>query len=182
MSDILTARKNIYNGEYRFHCKNGCWSFFNAVQLKCYILAKIIKKEFIHKSLGEKSLSSYHFKTLMFYMIEDTPAEFWVKHNLLYCLHHILKRMLIWVERGVCPNYFIPGENMSEGRISEQMQLQLCGLLRRLIDANFKYLVTITSDLLGERYQEALVSGVQASTYILSGDLSCKLIVHEPAR
>ena len=155
---------------------------FNAVQLKCYILAKMIKKEFIHKSLGEKSLSSYHFKTLMFYMIEETPAEFWVKHNLLYCLQHILKRMLIWVERGVCPNYFIPGENMFEGKISEQMQLQLCGLLRRLIDANFKYLVTIISDDLGERYQEALDSGVQASRYMRSGDLCFKDILHIYAR
>ena len=150
---------------------------FNAVQLKCYILAKMIKKEFIHKPLGEKSLSSYHFKTLMLYMIEETPAEFWAEHNLLYCLHHILKRMLILVERGNCPNYFIPGENMFEGRISEQMQLQLCGLLRRLIDANFKYLVTVTSDFLGKRYQEALVSGVPTFLNILVDNMYCKLIM-----
>ena len=142
----------------------------------------MIKKEFIHKSFGEKSLSSYHFKTLMFYMIEETPAQFWVEHNLLYCLHHILKRMLIWVERGGCPNYFIPGENMFEGRISEQMQLQLCGLLKQIIDAKFRYLVTIKSDLLGERYREALVSGVQASRYIPYGDLYCKCIMTNLAR
>ena len=154
---------------------------FNAVQLKCYILAKMIKKEIIHKSLGEKSLSSYHFKTLMFYMIEETPAEFWVEHNLLYCLHHILKRMLIMVGRGVCPNYFIPGENMFEGRISEQMQFKLCGLLRRLIDAKFKYLVTIVTDNLGDRYQEALVSGVQAYRFPSVGDFHCKISMHGSA-
>ncbi|MEW8544989.1 MAG: tetratricopeptide repeat protein, partial [Candidatus Thiodiazotropha sp.] len=85
-----------------------------------------------------------------------------------------LKRMLIWVERGDCPNYFIPGENMFEGRISEEMQRNLCGLLRRIIDANFKYLVSIKSDDLGDRYQEALVSGVLSSRYNTLGDLSCK--------
>ena len=148
---------------------------FNAVQLMCYILAKMIKKEFIHKSLGEKSLSSYHFKTLMFYMIEETPAEFWVKHNLLYCLHHILKRMLVWVERGNCPNYFIPGENMFEGRISEQMQLQLCGLLRQLIDAKFKYLVTIATDGLGDKYQEALYPGLQPYRCPPYGNVRCAI-------
>ena len=146
---------------------------FNDVQSKCYILAKIIKKEFIHKSLGEKSLSSYHFKTLMFYMIEETPAEFWVEHNLLYCLHHSLKRMLIWVERGNCPNYFIPGENMFEGRISEQMQLQLCGVLRRIIDAKFQYLVTVATDELRDRYQDVLYSGLQAYRCPLFGKIHC---------
>ena len=49
---------------------------FNSVHLKCYILLKMMKKERVHKSLGEKSLTSYHFKTCMLYMIENTPGEF----------------------------------------------------------------------------------------------------------
>ena len=98
---------------------------FNSVQLKCYVLLKMIKKERIHKALGEKSLTSYHFKTSMLYMIENTPAEFWTEENLLVCVHHCLRQMLLWVETGVCPNYFIPEENMFDGRIFGQVRCRL---------------------------------------------------------
>ena len=133
---------------------------FNAVQLKCYILLKMIKREKIHKTLGEKSLTSYHFKTCMLYMIENTPAEFWRKKNLLVCLYHCLKEMLECVETGECPNYFIPEENMFEGKISKQMQQKLCDILSRILAADFKFLLHIKSDDLGKKFEEALVSKV----------------------
>ena len=131
---------------------------FNAVQLKCYILLKMIKREKIHTTLGEKSLTSYHFKTCMLYMIENTPAEFWRKKNLLVCLYHCLKKMLECVETGECPNYFIPEENMFEGKISKQMQQKLCDILNRILAADFKFLVHIKSDDLGKEFEEALLS------------------------
>ena len=40
-------------------------SHFNSVQLKCYVLLKIIKKELISKAVGENCLTSYHCKTFM---------------------------------------------------------------------------------------------------------------------
>ena len=133
---------------------------FNVVQLKCYILLKMIKREKIHKTLGEKSLTSYHFKTCMLYMIENTPTEFWRKNNLLVCLYHCLKEMLECVETGQCPNYFIPEENMFEGKISKQMQQKLCDILNHVLATDFKFLLHIKSDNLGKEFEEALVSRV----------------------
>ena len=138
---------------------------FNSVQLKCYILLKMIKKERIHKYLGEKSLTSYHFKTCMLYMIENTPAEFWTEENLLLCLQHCLHQMLVWVETGVCPNYFIPEENMFEGRVSRHMQIRICDILRLILSADFKFLLTIETDMLGIRLQESLELGIIAPGY-----------------
>ena len=138
---------------------------FNSVQLKCYILLKMIKKERIHKYLGEKSLTSYHFKTCMLYMIENTPAEFWTEENLLVCLQHCLHQMLVWVETRVCPNYFIPEENMFEGRVSRHMQIRICDILRLILSADFKFLLTIETDMLGIRLQESLELGIIAPGY-----------------
>ena len=137
---------------------------FNSVQLKCYVLLKMIKKEKVHATLGEKSLTSYHFKTCMLYMIESTPAEFWVEDNLPACLYNILCKMLRWVETGECPNYFIPKENMFEGRLTNQQQGKLSNLLRNLLSVDFKFLLDIKCDMLGERLQEGLASG--GFTYI----------------
>ena len=130
---------------------------FNAVQLKCYILLKMIQKEKIDKIVGKKSLTSYHFKTCMLYLIENTPAEFWRNENLLVCLHNCLKQMLVCVEKRDCPNYFIPGENMFEGRISGRMQNKLSDVLRRILSADFKFLLDIKSGDLGNEFQRALV-------------------------
>ena len=138
---------------------------FNSVQLKCYILLKMIKKERIHKYLGKKSLTSYHFKTCMLYMIENTPAGFWTEENLLFCLRHCLHQMLVWAETGVCPNFFVPAENIFDGRISRQMQIKICEILRLILSANFKFLLSIKTERLGIRYQEAIESGIITSRY-----------------
>ena len=132
---------------------------FNSVQLKCYILLKMIKRERIHATLGEKSLTSYHIKTCILYMIENTPAEFWVEDNLLACLYNILYKMQRWVEAGECPNYFIPRENMFEGRLTSQLQVQLSNLLRQLLSMDLKLLLDIKCDMLGKKLQVALYFG-----------------------
>ena len=41
-------------------------STFNSVQMKCYILLKLINKEVIKPNIKEKTLTSYHCKTCMF--------------------------------------------------------------------------------------------------------------------
>ena len=45
---------------------------FNSVQLKCYILLKIIKKELIQQYIKEDTLTSYHLKTCMLYTLWKT--------------------------------------------------------------------------------------------------------------
>ena len=59
---------------------------FNSVQLKCYILLKIIKKELIKQEIKEDTLTSYHLKTCMLYILENTPSELWVPENLVDCV------------------------------------------------------------------------------------------------
>ena len=85
---------------------------FNSVQLKCYILLKIIKKELIKQYIKEDTLTSYHLKTCMLYILENTPGELWVRENLVGCVIMCLRQIHLWIREEKIPNYFIPGENM----------------------------------------------------------------------
>ena len=124
---------------------------FNSVQFKCFILLKMISKEIIHKSVAD-SLSSYHIKTCMFFVIENTLCEFWKPENLLVCISLCLRKLLEWVNAKYCPNYFIPEENMFDRRIHGTVRLRLQGVLQQLVSADCKFLSDIQCDGVGERF------------------------------
>ena len=123
---------------------------FNSVQLKCFILLKLFKKEIIPYFIKEESITSHHCKTCMLYLIENTPAEFWTPDNLLSCFISCLKLLAVWVEQGNCPNYFLPRENMFEGKIYGDLQADLYETLQKLLSADCSFLVSIKCDKLGQ--------------------------------
>ena len=98
---------------------------FNSVQLKCYILLKIIKKELIKQHIKEDTLTSYHLKTCMLYILENTPSELWVPENLVGCLIMCLRQIHLWIRDEKIPNYFIPGENMLERITKPELRRKL---------------------------------------------------------
>ena len=98
---------------------------FNSVQLKCYILLKIIKKELIKQYIKEDTLTSYHLKTCMLYILENTPSELWVPENLVSCLIMCLRQIHLWIRDEKIPNYFIPGENMLDRITTPELRRNL---------------------------------------------------------
>ena len=98
---------------------------FNSVQLKCYILLKIIKKELIKQYIKEDTLTSYHLKTCMLYILENTPSELWVPENLVGCLIMCLRQIHLWIRDEKIPNYFIPEENMLDRITKPELRRKL---------------------------------------------------------
>ena len=98
---------------------------FNSVQLKCYILLKIIKKELIKQHIKEDTLTSYHLKTCMLYILENTRSELWVPENLVGCLIMCLRQIHLWIRDEKIPNYFIPGENMLDRITKPELRQKL---------------------------------------------------------
>ena len=98
---------------------------FNSVQLKCYILLKIIKKELIKQYIKEDTLTSYHLKTCMLYILENTPSELWVPENLVGCLIICLRQIHLWIRDERIPNYFIPEENMFDRITQPELRRKL---------------------------------------------------------
>lgn len=133
----------------------------NPVQFKCYVLLKLLKKNIICHIVGEESLTSYHCKTCLFYMIENTSEDFWRPENLLTCCVSCLEQLADWTEEGVCPNYFIPEENMFERRVNGQLRIKLHDALSRLLQSKCQFLIGIQTDGICKRLRNACSDTVQ---------------------
>ncbi|KAL5007368.1 hypothetical protein ScPMuIL_016174 [Solemya velum] len=101
---------------------------------KCYILLKLLKNEIGNEmpSLG-KTLCSYHLKTLMFWIVEETGIKFWSEHSLVDCLLFALRRLLEWIENGYIPHYFFRDNNLFESETGTRKQMDLIRVLRKLV-------------------------------------------------
>ena len=130
---------------------------FNSVQLKCYVLLKQVKKEILQRLMNQESLSSYHCKTCMFYIIEITPSSFWVPENVFQCLVASIKLLIIWTTNGFCPNYFIPSENMFD-RLSTDIQKKLNLALHNIVSSECRCLLQIRSEDIGRRLEVLLMN------------------------
>ncbi|XP_061169012.1 uncharacterized protein LOC133178292 [Saccostrea echinata] len=100
------------------YCMNHC-------QFLTYGLLKLILKEIIRENIEESLLSSYHLKTAVFWVIQQNLIPDWYPQNLLECFWVCFKRLLKWVYEGVCPNFFIPENNMFLNKIFGKSQREL---------------------------------------------------------
>ena len=105
----------------------------NTTQFKCYVLLKIIRGD-INVTLGEECLTSYHCKTCLFYMLENTQSDTWRPKNLVACVLGCLDCLLSWTVNGYCPHYFIPEQNLFSDLVKKPwIQDELSRLLRKII-------------------------------------------------
>ncbi|XP_062590959.1 uncharacterized protein LOC134252487, partial [Saccostrea cucullata] len=115
----------------------------NHSQFLTYGLLKVFLTEIINNGLDDdqKKLSSYHMKTAVFWVIQQKPIPHWCPQNLLagfwVCFKHILK----WVYEGVCPNFFIPDNNMFLSKIDGEAQHQLFFRLYSLYEKGLAFLL-----------------------------------------
>lgn len=92
-----------------------CVEAMNHSQFLTYGLLKIFLKEVINKESNETScklLCSYHLKTAVFWAIQQNLLNQWNPQNFLSGVWTCFKVLLQWVVNGVCPNFFIPENNM----------------------------------------------------------------------
>nr|XP_034317216.1 uncharacterized protein LOC117686455 [Crassostrea gigas] len=91
----------------------------NHTQFLTYGLLKLFLKEIINEGLREedKLLCSYHMKTVVFWAIQQNVLPHLGSQNILACFWVCFKLLLKCVYDGVCPNFFIPLNNMFLGKI-----------------------------------------------------------------
>ncbi|XP_062575614.1 uncharacterized protein LOC134237539 [Saccostrea cucullata] len=105
----------------------------NHCQFLTYGLLKLFLKEVIicrseDNGAAEdntKLLCSYHMKTVVFWVIQENTIPCWSTHNLLECFWICFKVILKCVYEGVCPNFFIPQNNMFLVKIYGEAQNRL---------------------------------------------------------
>nr|XP_022304744.1 uncharacterized protein LOC111111867 isoform X2 [Crassostrea virginica] len=99
----------------------------NHCQFLTYGLLKIFLKEVIDKQSNEtkKLLCSYHMKTVIFWVIQQNVVPLWCPQNLLAGFWVCFKLLLKWVYEGICPNFFIPQNNLFLSKVHGSVQMSL---------------------------------------------------------
>ena len=116
--------------EYKLvHTMNHC-------QFLTYGLLKIFLKEVINQQLDEtnKLLCSYHMKTVVFWVIQQNAVPIWCPQNFLAGFWVCFKLLLKWVYEGVCPNFFIPQNNLFLSKVHGSAQRSLFQQLHGLYE------------------------------------------------
>ena len=137
----------IVNGEYHFLRQNkSLCNAMNHTQFLIYGLLKLFIKEF-NNGLREqeKLLCSYHMKTAMFWVIQQNTTLDWSPKNLLGGFWVCFKLLIKWVYEGVCPNFFIPENNMFLNNVHGVAQRNLFTHLYSLYEKGITFLLEIPS-------------------------------------
>ncbi|OWF42319.1 uncharacterized protein LOC110461279 [Mizuhopecten yessoensis] len=107
-------------------------------QFLIYGLLKYILKQIsdrFKQQMGEADvLSSYIITTVIFHAVKNTPGSLWQERNTFVCFLLCLKILIGWVHAGHCPNYFINGNNMFNGKVHGENQQKLLSILTELHD------------------------------------------------
>lgn len=119
------------------------------VQFKCYVVLKMFNRDIINV----ECISSYHWKTCLFYVIEENNLDVWRKENLFQCVKLCITRMLDWVRQGFCPNYFILSENMFEGKLPHDLRTLSENKLVILLGDGWSFVRHIQSDNICEYFK-----------------------------
>ncbi|XP_078337461.1 uncharacterized protein LOC111138503 isoform X2 [Crassostrea virginica] len=114
----------------------------NHTQFLTYGLLKYFVKEFNNLlSEEEKLLCSYHMKTAIFWAIQQNTIAHWCPQNLLAGFWVCFKLLLKWVYEGVCPNFFIPENNMFLNKVHGEAQRNLFTQLYGLYEEGIAFLL-----------------------------------------
>ena len=117
----------------------------NHTQFLCYGLLKLFFKEAIDADKEVKGLMCpYVMKTVLLWEITNSQTS-WNPSSLLPCFWKCFCRLLQWVRCSYCPNFFVPDDNLFEGRIEGANREKLLHYLRTLHHEGYKCLARSSS-------------------------------------
>ncbi|XP_052817732.1 uncharacterized protein LOC128243812 [Mya arenaria] len=106
------------------------------VHLKTFVLLKMIRKTYFKPVVGDR-LSTFHFKTALFFTVESNPPDIWLEHNIPECAIRVLTTMHRWLKCGFCPNFTTENVNLFTGKIQHYERQKLSEMIKGLIE-NFE--------------------------------------------
>ncbi|XP_045174078.2 uncharacterized protein LOC123535456 [Mercenaria mercenaria] len=127
----------------------------NITQVKCYVLLKMILKNYINPQF-EGVISSFICKTVLLHCIRSKHPSIWKEDNLLNVLSYCLLTLHFCILNANCPHFFIKGNNLMAGKFSYQKKHELIELTLNLVQNISILLYGIQTDDLGLRLQNKL--------------------------
>lgn len=83
----------------------------NGCQAKVYFLFRSLYVRCLKEKV-RGVLTSYHFKTVMFWLLEEEEHSVWSEESTLEMFFRALRKLLKFTKDGFCPHYFIPNHNL----------------------------------------------------------------------
>ncbi|XP_060563066.1 uncharacterized protein LOC132722563 [Ruditapes philippinarum] len=150
----------------------------NIIQIRCYVLMKIISKTFINP-LFKDVITSFMCKTVLFHCISNTHNNIWRENNLLSCLSLCLYLLYNNIIYENCPHFIITGNNLMRGKISPAVKPYILEILSNIINSAGVAILGIKCDDLGSRLQHKFYNLCTIKTSdIISESLLFSLAVH----
>ena len=87
------------------------FKWFTEEQSKVYYLLRSLYARHFKEKLGGV-LTSYHFKTVMFWTLEEEDPSLWSEESTLNLLLRVLEKLLRFIQDGFCPHFFIRNHNL----------------------------------------------------------------------
>ena len=87
------------------------FKWFTEEQSKVYYLLRSLYARHFKEKLGGL-LTSYHFKTVMFWTLEEEDPGLWSEESTLNLSLRVLKKLLRFIQDGSCPHFFIRNHNL----------------------------------------------------------------------
>lgn len=84
----------------------------NDCQRKCFALLKILNKENLTSHFDTEILTSYHFKTTLLWVLEESDDPDWSEKDLLKHVKMCLVKLMTFIKSRHCPHYFIEHANL----------------------------------------------------------------------
>ncbi|XP_060563901.1 uncharacterized protein LOC132723238 [Ruditapes philippinarum] len=101
----------------------------NIVQLRCYVLMKMLVKTFIKGG----TISSFMCKSVLLQCVENSLPYEWKEANLSQCLDKCLKKLRRCVDEENCPHFIIPTNNLMAGKFLETVKSDILKMLGYVI-------------------------------------------------
>ncbi|KAL3881049.1 hypothetical protein ACJMK2_033247 [Sinanodonta woodiana] len=96
------------------------WSLNNC-QYYVFITLKYILKMHLDK-LFPDTISTFHMKTILFWISEEQGLEYWRKEKFFQCIRDCLDRLLHYITETSMPHYFVRGNNILTGKLDSAVK------------------------------------------------------------
>ncbi|XP_045157001.2 uncharacterized protein LOC123523383 [Mercenaria mercenaria] len=127
----------------------------NVIQIKCFVMLKLIIKASIEPLLG-KCVTSFHCKNVFFVLFVHLPLTIWKNENLIFCIKLGINLLQWFIRCNNIPHYFLPSNNLLAGRLNRKSRQRLLQILDDMVRTNIRVILEIRTDSVGDRLLQRL--------------------------
>jgi len=152
----------------------------NIIQIQSLVVLKLIKKQELVKYIRHETckITTFHFKTVLFFTLERTASDVWMKPRLLECIVRCLETLQDFLSRGECPHYIVEGVDLFDGKLCRECQVCLEEAIRVMIQDDMHVLFHIKSDDLGQRMMELSRAPQSVPRANMNAFICCTLVIN----